>query len=58
MKKLSLSIVACLAMGTFAMAGGDIAPVYAPVEEVAAPAPDESGPYIGAGVSLFFTFGK
>ncbi|HEO99259.1 MAG TPA: porin family protein [Epsilonproteobacteria bacterium] len=52
MKKLSLSIVACLALGTFAMAGGDIAPVYTPVEEVVAPAPEKSGFYVGAGVSF------
>ncbi|MBD3791716.1 MAG: porin family protein [Campylobacterales bacterium] len=52
MKKLSLSIAACLAVGTFAMAGGDIAPVYTPVEEVVAPAPEKSGFYVGAGVSF------
>lgn len=52
MKKLSLSIMACLALSTFAVAGGDIEPVVVPMEEVA-PAPDESGPYIGAGVSFF-----
>lgn len=52
MKKLGLSIAACLAVGTFAMAGGDIAPVYTPVEEVVAPAPEKSGFYVGAGVSF------
>lgn len=52
MKKLSLSIVACVALSTFAVAGGDIEPVVVPMEEMA-PAPDESGPYIGAGVSFF-----
>ncbi|UFH58972.1 porin family protein [Sulfurovum mangrovi] len=55
MKKTSLSIMACVALSTFSFAGGDIEPVVAPVEEVVAPAPDGSGPYIGAGVS-FFTF--
>jgi len=37
MKKLTLSIVAVMAMGTFAIAGGDIAPVEEPMVEVAAP---------------------
>jgi len=34
MKKLNLSLVAIFAMGTFAVAGGDIAPVEPVVEEV------------------------
>lgn len=51
MKKLGLSIIACLALGTFAVAGGDIVPVIEPVEEVA-PAPVNSGPYIGGGISF------
>ncbi|MDM5271394.1 porin family protein [Sulfurovum sp. zt1-1] len=51
MKKLSLSIMACLAVNTFAVAGGNIEPVIAPVEEMS-PVPDESGPYIGAGISF------
>ncbi len=46
MKKLTLSIAAIAAMGTFAVAGGDIAPV---VEEPVAPVVDVSGFYMGIG---------
>ena len=45
MKTFALSAVAVLAMSTFAMAGGDIAPVEPVMEEVVAP--DESGFYVG-----------
>jgi len=51
MKKLTLSIAAVMAMGTFAIAGGDIAPVEEPMVEVAAPVIDESGFYLGLGYS-------
>lgn len=50
MKKFTLSIVTVLAMGTFAIAGGDIAPVE-PVVEVEATAVDESSFYVGLGYS-------
>jgi opacity protein-like surface antigen len=51
MKKLTLSIAAIAAMGTFAIAGGDIAPVEPVVETpVVAPVTDK-GFYIGAGYS-------
>ncbi len=39
MKKFNLSLVAVLAMSTFAIAGGDIAPVEEPVVVVEEPAP-------------------
>ena len=51
MKKFSLSFAALLAMGTFAMAGGDIAPVEPVVET---PVVEESSPgafYVGLGYS-------
>ena len=49
MKKFNLSLVAVLAMSTFAMAGGDIAPVE-PVVEVETPVEyDASAFYIGLG---------
>lgn len=51
MKKLTCSIAAALALSTFAVAGGDIEPTVAPVEEVMAPAPDVSGFYIGGAYS-------
>jgi len=51
MKKFTLSIVAIMAMGTFAIAGGDIAPVEEPVVEVVEPVLDDSGFYIGGGYS-------
>lgn len=47
MKKFSCSVVAALALSTFAFAGGDIEPV-APIM---APAPDVSGFYIGGAYS-------
>ena len=51
MKKLTLSIATIAAMSTFAMAGGDIAPVEPVVETpVVAPVTDR-GFYIGAGYS-------
>ena len=52
MKNFNLSLVAILAMGAFAVAGGDIAPVEEPMVEVAAPVVDDSGFYIGGGVSF------
>jgi len=51
MKNLTCSIVAALALSSFAVAGGNIEPVAAPMEEMA-PAPDDSGFYIGGAVSL------
>lgn len=51
MKRFTLSLAAVLAMGTFAVAGGDIAPVE-PMVEVEAPAPaSDSGFYIGGAYS-------
>jgi len=49
MKKFTLSIAAVMAMGTFAIAGGDIAPVEEPVVEVAVV--DDSAFYVGLGYS-------
>jgi len=51
MKKFTLSVAAVMAMSTFAIAGGDIAPVEEPMVEVAAPAIDDSGFYVGLGYS-------
>jgi opacity protein-like surface antigen len=51
MKKFTLSIAVVMAMGTFAIAGGDIAPVEEPMVEVAAPVVDDSGFYLGLGYS-------
>lgn len=48
MKFFTCSIAAALALSTFAVAGGDIEPVVAPIEEVA---PDVSGFYIGGAYS-------
>jgi len=50
MKKFTLSIVAIMAMGTFAVAGGDIAPVEAPMV-VVEPVVDDSGLYLGVAYS-------
>ena len=47
MKKFSLSLVAVLAMSTFAMAGGDIAPVEEPVVVVEEPVVSDAGFYLG-----------
>ena len=52
MKNFNLSLVAILAMGTFAVAGGDIAPVEEPMVEVVAPVVDNSGFYIGGAYSM------
>ena len=53
MKKITSSIVAALAISTFAFAGGDIAPVE-PAVEVPEVAPvSEGGFYIGGAVSMF-----
>jgi len=41
MKKFTLSIAAVMAMGTFAIAGGDVTPTEAPM------AADASGLYMG-----------
>lgn len=54
MKKFNLSIVAVLAMSTFAIAGGDIRPVEPVVEtpvveEAPAPVANDSGIYFGLG---------
>lgn len=56
MKILTLSAVAVLALSTFAVAGGDIEPVVAPIEEVTAeevtaPVSTDSGLYVGGGIS-------
>jgi len=55
MKKLTLSIAAIMAMSTFAIAGGDIAPVEEPMVEVAAPVVDDSGFYLGLAYSYMDT---
>ena len=52
MKSFNLSLVAILAMGAFAVAGGDIAPVEEPMVEVVAPVADDSGFYIGGAYSM------
>jgi len=52
MKKFTLSVAAVMAMSTFAIAGGDIAPVEEPVVEVVAPVADDSGFYIGLAYSM------
>ena len=49
MKKFNLSLVTILAMGAFAVAGGDIEPVAEPIVEVVAS--DDSGFYIGGAYS-------
>lgn len=54
MKNFTLSVATVLALSTFAIAGGDIAPVEPMVEEVA-PAQDDSGFYIGGAYSLVNT---
>ncbi len=54
MKKFTLSTIAVVAMSTFALAGGDIAPVE-PVVEVEAPVVDDSGFYVGLGYSYIKT---
>jgi len=62
MKKLTLSLAAVAAMGTFAVAGGDIAPVEPAVETpvetpVVAPVTD-AGFYVGGGYSLLSSDSK
>ncbi len=52
MKKFTLSIAAVMAMSTFAIAGGDIAPVEEPMVEVVAPVVTDSGFYLGLGYSF------
>lgn len=48
MKRFTLSVAALAAIGTFAMAGGDIEAPVEPVVEVEAPAAvSDSGFYIG-----------
>jgi len=54
MKNIVLSTVAVLAMSTFAVAGGDIAPVEEPVV-VVEPVVTDSGFYLGLGYSLLST---
>jgi opacity protein-like surface antigen len=51
MKKLTLSIAAMAAMGTFAMAGGDIAPVEPAVDTPVVVPVTDAGFYLGAGYS-------
>lgn len=50
MKNFKLSIATIMAMSTFAVAGGDIAPVVEPVVEVQAPS--TGGFYIGGAIGL------
>lgn len=51
MKKFNLSLVAVLAMSTFAIAGGDIAPIEEPMVE---PVVEDSGTfYLGLGYGAF-----
>ncbi|MDM5271400.1 outer membrane beta-barrel protein [Sulfurovum sp. zt1-1] len=57
MKNLTCSIVTALALSSFAVAGGNIEPVAAPMEEMA-PAPDDSGFYIGGAYSFISADGK
>ncbi|RLA70300.1 MAG: porin family protein [Epsilonproteobacteria bacterium] len=52
MKKFNLSLVAVLAMSTFAIAGGDIAPVE-PVVETPYVEESTGGLYLGAAYSIF-----
>jgi opacity protein-like surface antigen len=52
MKKFNLSVVAVLAMSTFAIAGGDIAPVE-PVVEAPVVIESAGGLYLGAAYSIF-----
>jgi len=54
MKKIVLSTVAVMAMSTFAIAGGDIAPIEEPVvaSVVAEPVVTDSGAYVGLGYGL------
>ena len=47
MKKLNLSLVTVLAMSTFAIAGGDIAPVEPEVMVDTPMVVEDKGPYIG-----------
>jgi len=49
MKNIVLSAVAVLAMSSFAVAGGDIAPVEEPVVVVEEPAVTDAGFYLGLG---------
>ena len=51
MKKFNLSLVTVLAMSTFAIAGGDIAPVE-PVVMVEEPVVEDRGFYLGLGYGL------
>ena len=48
MKKFTLSLATIMAMGTFAIAGGDIAPVE-PIVEVPVVIEDDSAFYLGLG---------
>jgi opacity protein-like surface antigen len=52
MKKLTLSIAAIAAMGTFAVAGGDIAPVEPVVETPVVVENTDAGFYVGAAYGL------
>lgn len=47
MKKIALSLVSIVALSNFALAGGDISPVVAPVAEVQ----DKHTVYVGIGYS-------
>ena len=51
MKKFNLSLVAVLAMSTFAIAGGDIAPVEEPVVMVEESVVEDNGFYLGLAYS-------
>lgn len=53
MKRFTLSVAALAAIGTFAMAGGDIEAAVEPIVEVEAPAAvSDSGFYIGGAYSF------
>jgi len=52
MKNIVLSAVAVLAMSSFAVAGGDIAPVEEPMVEVVAPTVTDSGFYLGGAIGI------
>ena len=51
MKKSIVSIAASVALGTFAMAGGDIAPVEPAVDTPVVETASDSGFYVGVGYS-------
>lgn len=52
MKNFALSTAAVMAMSTFALAGGNIAPAVEPVSEIVAPVSDDSGFYVGVAYGM------